>query len=254
MAKKPPKPPPDEIERRREAGEGWRVERRRFRHGVLEIVRRETTARLDTPEGLGLYLDHKSGLGPLDGIEAELQALLAEHGMPAYEPDWWDLEAEPDFDDHPGFQRFENEAHPVRRALEALGMLARARRFELLATMAPAEERAGLIQEALNETVAAGYLAGELFTSLRLERRALAGEGTSKGGRTSAERLRLWRETPSTEERITAWREEWARDGGPKYGRRKRIACELAKRFGTTESSEAQFFVRNRRKIVQEQN
>ncbi len=250
MAKKPP----DEIERHTEAGEGWRIDRQRFRHGVLEVVRRETTAKLDAPEGLGLYFDHRAGLGPLDGIEAALKALLAEHGMPAYEPDWSNPEAEPDFDDHPGFQRFENEAHPVRRALEALGMLARARRFELLATVAPAEERAGLLGEALNATASGAYFAGELLASLRLEWRALAGEGTSKGGRTSAEQRRLWRGTPGTEERITAWREEWARDGGPEYGRRKRIACELAKRFGTTEGSEAKFFVRNRRKIVQEQN
>ena len=224
------------------------IRRSRCRYGVLEFLFQETIVDPDAPEA-----EEFLGLMPCRGASEDimqiLQKVLADHNLPRYEVEPLSCDDESALADHPGFEQFENPAHPVRMALDALGRFARARRFKLLAVTDPNQQDT-LLRDAFDEVAGAAFLAGVLVEVTKLEKKALAGERVIEGGKKSADLSRQRRGTPTTEERLKAWREAWAGDTGAKWGRRKRVAKKLCRLFGTTEASEIKFFNRNRDHIV----
>ena len=235
----------------RDSGEGWSRTYRHYRHGIREFSRTEMTYDRATDEGHRKFLMNMEQPLTHLAIEDFLQGLLTAYDLPPFEADDDPLTDDyPPGSQHPGFTRFENAAHPVRLALEALGFLVLSRRARRVADMLVGDARESTLEIAIGWATSAASLAGELITTLAFEREALVGERVVEGGRKSADLSRQRRGTPTTEERLKAWREAWAGDTGAKWGRRKRVAKKLCKLFGTTEKSEIKFFSRNRDHIV----
>jgi hypothetical protein len=245
MAKKARRPPPERIveEQHKEVHE-YGVMRRTFERVELQDQKRTRV----TVEPLG----SRNLLDPT--IDATLQRVLAECGMPPYEGgSGW----------HPAFE-LRNRAHPARQAVDLL------ERLRLLRAMLGCERLAlgegkwtwavreptpflSLVAQAFGTADVLGRFEAELEHEPDALRGQILAASAAKGG-AGRRRARLNGAKLTTEERVVLWRKALAPhlgpDGAPRRGAVFKVAGELARTFGTSPRRERRFFYESREAIL----